>query len=106
MNRRRGHLHRWRGFTLVEVLTAVFLVALLLGLLLIPIGNSIGYFRTATARGDAQTVARNSLEAMAREISEAAYVWQDMNDNTMLAFAPAGLEPRGPLLARPPQSHL
>lgn len=79
---------RRHGFTLVEVLTAVVLVSVLIGLLLIPLGNSIGYFRTATARGDAQTVARNALEAMAREISEAAYVWQDMNDNTMIAFAP------------------
>ncbi len=77
-----------RGFTLVEVLIAAMLVAIVIGMLLIPIVNSIGYFRAATARGDAQNVARNALDTMAGELSEAAYVWQDMDDNTLLAFAP------------------
>jgi len=75
------------AFTLVEVLIAAMLAAIVIGMLLIPIGNSIGYFRTATARGDAQNVARNALDTMAGELSEAAYVWQDMDDNTLLAFS-------------------
>ncbi len=77
-----------RGFTLVEVLTAVALTGLVLGLLMYPLISSVGYFRSATARSDAQTVARNALDIIARELSEAPYVQQDMNDNSMIAVTP------------------
>ena len=76
------------GFTLVEVLVAAGLLVIILGLLFIPISSSLGYFRTATARADAQTVARSALDTMARELAEAMYVQLDMYDNSMVAFVP------------------
>ncbi len=93
----RGHRGRTRatgtgrppwGFTLVEVLVAVGLLGIMLGLLLIPVMSSLGYFRSATARADAQAAARMAVDAMARELTEAMYVQLDMYDNSMIAFIP------------------
>ncbi len=77
-----------RAFTLVEVIVAVALLALALGLLLVPIVNSLGYFRSATARADAQTTARLALDSVARELTEAMYVQLDMYDSSAIAFFP------------------
>ena len=78
----------WAGFTLVEVVITAGLLVIVLGLLFIPIWNSLNYFRTASARADAQTVARTALDAVAREISEAMAVQLDMYDSSMIAFVP------------------
>jgi type II secretory pathway pseudopilin PulG len=83
-----GPLRASRGFTLVEVLITAGLLIVVLGLLFIPISNSLGYFRTASARADAQSVARTALDAMAREIAEAMAVQLDMYDSSMIAFVP------------------
>ena len=77
-----------RGFTLIEVLVTVVLLAVVLGLLILTIPNSLSYFRSATARADAHSAARIALDAMARELSEAMYVQLDMYDNSMIAFIP------------------
>ena len=77
-----------RAFTLTELLITIGLLAIVLMLLFIPITNSLGYFRTATARADAQTVARTAVDTMARELAEAMYVQLDMYDNSMIAFVP------------------
>jgi prepilin-type N-terminal cleavage/methylation domain-containing protein len=77
-----------RGFTLVEVVVTVGLLAIVLALLLVPIMSSLGYFRSATARADAQTAARIAVDAMARELTEAMYVQLDMYDSSMIAFVP------------------
>jgi hypothetical protein len=50
--------------------------------------SSLGYFRSATARADAQNAARIALDTMARELTEAMYVHLDMYDNSMIAFVP------------------
>jgi prepilin-type N-terminal cleavage/methylation domain-containing protein len=76
------------GFTLIELLVTVALLVIVMGMLLYPMLSSIAYFRSATARADAQTAARNALDAMARELAEAMYVQLDMYDNSMLAFVP------------------
>jgi prepilin-type N-terminal cleavage/methylation domain-containing protein len=77
-----------RGFTLVEVLITSALLVIALFLLFIPITNSLGYFRSGTARVDAQSVARIALDNMARELQEAMCVQLDMYDNSLLAFIP------------------
>ncbi len=77
------------GFTLVEVLVTTVLLVIVLGLLLYyPLTSSFGYFRSATARADAQSTARIALDAMARELTEAMYVQLDMSDDSMVAFVP------------------
>lgn len=76
------------GFTLIEIVITLGLLMIVLALLFYPITSSMGYFRTATARADAQTVARTALDAIARELSEAMYVQLDMYDNSMIAFIP------------------
>jgi type II secretory pathway pseudopilin PulG len=73
---------------LVEILVTLALLAIALLLLFIPISNSLSYFRTGTARADAQSVARIALDSMARELQEAMCVQLDMYDNTVLAFIP------------------
>ena len=88
---------RVAGFTLVEVLVTLGLLMVALFLLFYPILSSLGYFRTATARADAQTVGRTALEAMARELAEAMYVQLDMYDDSMIAFVPPlRLDPSDP----------
>lgn len=93
----RQHAHRWvraaapagAGFTLVEVMVTTALLAIVLGLLLYyPIMSSFSYFRSASARADAQSAARIALDAMARELTEAMYVQLDMYDSSMMAFVP------------------
>jgi len=85
--RRIGMAVRRRlGFTLVEVMVTVALLAVVMGLLLYPMWGSFRYFRSATARADAQSAARIALDAMARELTEAMYVQLDMYDNSMIAF--------------------
>jgi prepilin-type N-terminal cleavage/methylation domain-containing protein len=81
------HLSR-RGFTLVEVLVTLALLGIVIGLLMLPVANSMGYFRSATARADAQSAARVALDTMARELTEAMYVQLDMYDNSMIALVP------------------
>jgi len=75
------------GFTLVEVLVTTALLVIVLALLLYyPLTSSFSYFRSASARADAQAAARIALDAMARELTEAMYVQLDMYDNSMSAF--------------------
>ena len=85
------------GFTLIEILITIGLLTIVLALLFIPISSSLGYFRTATARADAQTVARAALDSIARELSEAMAVQLDMYDGSMIAFIPPlRLDPSDP----------
>jgi len=77
-----------RGFTLIEVVVTVGLLGIVLALLLVPVMSSLGYFRSATARADAQTAARIALDSVARELTEAMYVHLDMYDSSMIAFIP------------------
>jgi len=86
-----------RAFTLVEVMVTVALLGIALGLLLVPVMNSLGYFRSATARADAQNAARLALDSIARELTEAMYVQLDMYDSSEIAFfAPLRVDPEDP----------
>jgi hypothetical protein len=79
------------------MVVALALLLLTLGLLLVPVFNSLGYFRTATARADAQTAARLAVDSMARELTEAMYVQLDMYDGSEIAFfPPLRVDPQDP----------
>lgn len=77
-----------RGFTLIEVVVTVGLLGIVLALLLVPVMSSLGYFRSATARANAQSAARIALDSVARELTEAMYVQLDMYDSSMIAVIP------------------
>jgi prepilin-type N-terminal cleavage/methylation domain-containing protein len=77
-----------KGFTLIEVVVTVGLLGMVMALLLVPVMSSLGYFRSATARADAQTAARIALDSVARELTEAMYVQLDMYDSSMIAVIP------------------
>jgi len=77
-----------RGFTLIEVLVTLGLLGIVMALLLIPVINSLRYFRTGTAKADAQTAARIALDSVCRELTEAMYVQLDMYDSSEIAFVP------------------
>jgi len=83
-----NHWAREGGFTLIEVVVTMGLLGIVLALLLVPVFNSLGYFRSATARADAQNAARIALDSVARELTEAMYVQLDMYDNSLIAFVP------------------
>jgi hypothetical protein len=68
------------------VVVTLALLTLTLFLVGVPIFSSFRYFRSGSARADAQTAARLALDSMARELTEAMYVQLDMYDNSSLAF--------------------
>jgi type II secretory pathway pseudopilin PulG len=82
------HTRGIRGFTLIEIMITLGLLMIVLALLFYPITSSLDFFRTATARADAQTVARTALDAVAGELAEAMYVQLDMYDDNTIAFIP------------------
>ena len=67
------------AFTLVEMLVVIALSILLLGLLFGPLISSFNFTRKTQALVAAQDATRFSLERMNREISEAAYVFDNRN---------------------------
>ena len=75
-----------QAFTLIEVVVTLALLVLTLFLVGVPIFSSFRFFRSGSARADAQTAARLALDSMARELTEAMYVQLDMYDNSSLAF--------------------
>ena len=94
-----------RGFTLMELLVTIILMAAILSLLAFPMMAGFAYIERGAARADAQAAGRRALEAMARELSEAIYVFDIPADGSMIAFVlpSAGarrVSPPGPGLKR------
>jgi len=88
MKHRATKKGRTAGFTLMELLVTIGLLMIVMGLLMYPLVSSFGYFRSATARADAESVARLAMDTMARELAEAMYVQLDMYDSSMIGFVP------------------
>lgn len=68
-----------RGFTLTELLVVIAITAILLGLLFIPIIQGFNITRKAQNETQAQAAARVGLEQITRELSQAAYVYDNTN---------------------------
>jgi len=92
------------GFTLIEILVTVGLIAILLVLVGYPIIAGFAYMEKSVARADAQSAARLALDAMSRELAEAMYVFDVPIGGGFIAFLPAqssGLERAAPIAPAP-----
>lgn len=78
MTGRNTRRKRAGGFTLIEILVVLGISMILLGLILGPIVQSFGLTRRAQVMVNTQNTARQTLERVSREISEAMSVY----DNT------------------------
>lgn len=76
-----------RGFTLTELLVVIAITAVLLGLLFIPIIQGFNITRKAQNETQAQSAARVGLEQITRELSQAAYVFDNANTPLMVPLA-------------------
>ncbi len=79
-NRRAG------GFTLIEMLVAITLLVLVLGMIMWPLLSGFAFMELGTARGDALAAAREAMDSMSRELAEAIYVFDPPADRSLLAF--------------------
>jgi len=80
MDSRRGRA----GFTIIEMLVVISITVILLGLIFGPIIQSFNLTRRARAMVMAQDTARNTLERISRETSQAMFVYD--NSNSPLNF--------------------
>jgi prepilin-type N-terminal cleavage/methylation domain-containing protein len=82
------------GMTLPEILVALTILAILFGLLFVPLMKTFGYIRTGNVRISAQDIGRNVVQAMIREINDATYIYDNVDDPTqsqMIVVLPNGL---------------
>jgi prepilin-type N-terminal cleavage/methylation domain-containing protein len=92
---RRSAVRSQVGFTLIEILITVLLIAILLLLVGYPIIAGFAYMEKSVARADAQSAARLALDAMTRELAEAMYVFDVPVGGGFVAFLPAQSSGRG-----------
>lgn len=79
------------AFTLVELLIVIALTGLLLALLLGPMIQALGLTNRARALAEAQDATRFGMERLKRELSQAAYVFDNTNMPIVLPIGPAEL---------------
>jgi|GEM_PF-777927 len=90
---------RKAGFTLIELLIVIALTGLLLALLLGPLIQAFGLTNRARALAEAQDATRFGIERLKRELSQAAYVYDNTNMPIVLPLdLPAGQEIRDPAI--------
>jgi prepilin-type N-terminal cleavage/methylation domain-containing protein len=63
------------GFTLIEMMIALGLMALMLAIIFIPLNQAFSAFRIGQARADLQQAGRQTLDQMARELRTAVRVF-------------------------------
>ncbi|NIM05639.1 MAG: prepilin-type N-terminal cleavage/methylation domain-containing protein [Armatimonadetes bacterium] len=77
------------GFTLVEVLAALAILALAMGMMILPFMMAMGYVGKGRARAEAQQNARQVMNVLEEELSEAMDVLLLPGDPGICAFVPA-----------------
>jgi prepilin-type N-terminal cleavage/methylation domain-containing protein len=94
----RRLLHSRSGFTLIEILTALVIVAVLAAVVAYPFISGLNYLGKGNARTDAQAVARQTMDTLARTLSQAMEVYVSPEDPTVIAYvnARAGKFPSQP----------
>jgi prepilin-type N-terminal cleavage/methylation domain-containing protein len=75
---------RGAGFTLIELLVVIALTGLLLALILGPLIQAFRLTNKARALGEAQDATRFGMERLRRELSQAAYVYDNTNTPLVL----------------------
>jgi len=73
-----------RGFTLLELIVVIAITLILLGLLFGPLIQGLGVTRRARAIAVAQDSARNGIQQLRRELSQAAYIFDNTNQTIYL----------------------
>lgn len=68
------------GFTLVELLVVVAILSVLFTLLFVPLMKSFGYIHTSNVRIGVQNSVRMIFEAITREIADATYIYDNIDD--------------------------
>lgn len=68
---KKSHIQNNLGFTLIEILVAIVIMLIIMAMIIYPFISSTGYLAKARARAEVQQVARDALDALSREISQA-----------------------------------
>ncbi|MCX7799705.1 MAG: prepilin-type N-terminal cleavage/methylation domain-containing protein, partial [Fimbriimonadales bacterium] len=89
-----------KGFTLVELLTVMFITAILMGIIIIPMVQGFNLVRSAQAFADAQDRARIVLDRIAAEVSNSAGVRDNSGDRGSLDLAVPGRDRVTPVVVR------
>jgi len=76
------------GFTLIEILVALVLLALTLVLLIYPFISATNFLGKGRTRADAQRVAAQAMDTMMREISQSLQMYLTSSDPSICAFVP------------------
>lgn len=83
------HRGAHRGLTLMELIVAIALFTLVLGLLGFPLFAAFGYIQKAIAQSEAQTAGRKVAKELRREIEGAPYVFAIPPSGEWISFIPS-----------------
>ena len=87
--RRNPGAGRHRGLTLTELIVAIALFVLVLGLLGFPLFSAFGYIQKAIAQSEAQTAGRKVAKQLRQEIERAGYVFAIPPGGESVSFIPS-----------------
>ena len=74
------------GFTLVELLVALGVLMIVLGLLIFPLLTGYAFMEKGNARSDALQTSQLALDTVSRELAEAIYVFDPPASRDLLSF--------------------
>ncbi|HEX2950146.1 MAG TPA: type II secretion system protein [Armatimonadota bacterium] len=75
-----------RGFTLMELMVTIAILAVVMALLMFPIFSAYGYIQKAQARTEAQRAGDQALQKMKKDLETASYIFEIPPDGRMVAF--------------------
>lgn len=84
--------NRRPGFTIMELLVTIAILAVVMSLLVFPIFSAWGYIQKAQANVDAQNVGDQVVRRLKSELSTAAYVFELPPDGSMITFVPGNAD--------------